>query len=94
MCHISARFDVIILITRIFTDTRRSNTIKKIINLGEKLEFRTGWINRILRRRNVKMKKLSKLFLQHLLVPIRHVVQSFEVVIIPVSYIENTCNVM
>ena len=53
MCHTSVRFDVIILITRIFTDTRRSNTIKKKKNLGEKLEFRTGWINRILRRRNV-----------------------------------------
>ena len=34
MCHTSARFDVIILITRIFTDTRRSNTIKKIIKFG------------------------------------------------------------
>ena len=37
------------------------------------------------------MKKLSKLFLQHLPVPIRHVVKSLEVVIVPVSYIENTC---
>ena len=34
MCHTSAGFDVIILITRIFTDTRRSNTIKKIIKFG------------------------------------------------------------
>ena len=37
------------------------------------------------------MKKLSKLFLQRLPVPIRHVIKSLEVVIIPVSYIENTC---
>ena len=37
------------------------------------------------------MKKLSKLFLQHLPVPIRHVVKSLGVVIVPVSYIENTC---
>ena len=29
MCHTSARFDVIILITRILTDTRRSNNILK-----------------------------------------------------------------
>ena len=37
MCHTSARFDVIILITIILTDTGRSNNIKK--NLVEKLEF-------------------------------------------------------
>ena len=29
MCRTSARFDVIILITRMLTDTRRSNNIKK-----------------------------------------------------------------
>ena len=37
MCHTSARFDVIILITRILTDTRRSNNIKKIIKFGWKI---------------------------------------------------------
>ena len=54
MCHTSTRFDVIVLITRTLNDTRRSKTIKKKnLNLVEKLEFSTGWINRILRKRNV-----------------------------------------
>ena len=34
MCHTSARFDVIILITRTINDTRRSKTIKKILKFG------------------------------------------------------------
>ena len=34
MCHTSARFNVIILITRILTDTRRSNNIEKIIKFA------------------------------------------------------------
>ena len=37
MCHTSARFDVIILITRMLTDTRRFNNIKKIIKFGWKI---------------------------------------------------------
>lgn len=52
ICHTSARFDVIILITRILTDTSRSGNIKEK-NLVEKLEFSTGWINKVLRKRNV-----------------------------------------
>lgn len=52
ICHTSARFDVIILITRILTDTSRSDNIKEK-NLVEKLEFSTGWINKVLRKRNV-----------------------------------------
>ena len=39
ICHTSARFDVIILITRVLTDTRRSNNIKKIIKFGLKIRI-------------------------------------------------------
>ena len=47
----------------------------------EKLEFRT-WLDKqnSQKKKCVLMKKLSKLFLQHLPVPIQHVVKSFEVV--------------
>ena len=36
MCHTSARFHVIILITWILTDTKRSENIQKKIKLVEK----------------------------------------------------------
>ena len=39
MCHTSARFDVIILITRTLNDTMRSKTVKKIIKFGLKIRI-------------------------------------------------------
>ena len=39
MCHTSARFDIIILITRTLNDTRRSKTIKKIIKFAGKIKI-------------------------------------------------------
>ena len=35
--------------------------------------------------------KAKQTFLQHLPVPVQHVVKSYEVVVIPVSYVENPC---
>ena len=91
MCHTSARFDVIILITRTLNDTRRSKTIKKNNKIWLKIRIQhTLDKHNSQKKKCIRMKKLSKLFLQHLPVPIRHVVKSFEVVIIPVSYNENT----
>ena len=42
MCHTSATFHVIILITWILTDTRRSNNIQKKIKFGWKVNFSIG----------------------------------------------------
>ena len=92
MCHTSARFDVIILITRTLNDTRRSKTIKKIIKYGWKIRIPQHRLDKhnSQKKKCVLMKKRNKRFLQHLPVPIRHAVKSFEVVIIPVLYNENT----
>ena len=35
--------------------------------------------------------KAKQTFLKHLPVPVQHVVKSYEVVVIPVSYVENPC---
>ena len=53
MCHTSAIFHVIILITWIFTDTRGSNNIQKKIKFGWKIDFSIGQIHKILRKRSV-----------------------------------------
>ena len=53
MCHTSAIFHVIILITWILTDTRRSNNIQKKIKFGWKIDFSIGQIHKILRKRSV-----------------------------------------
>ena len=63
MYQTSARSDVIILITWILTDSKRSKNIEKNVKLFEKLELSVGQINKTLRNRNVyQWKKLSNLF--------------------------------
>ena len=42
MCHTSARFHVIILITWILTDTRRSKNIQKKRKFGWKIRIQQG----------------------------------------------------
>ena len=42
MCHIPARFHVIILITWILTDTRRSKNIQKKRKFGWKIRIQHG----------------------------------------------------
>ena len=87
MCHTSARFHAIILITGILTDTGRSKNFQKRKKFGRKIRIQhrpdrqDSW-----KKKCVLMKKLSKLFLQHLPVPLWH---SFEVVIIMGLYVEN-----
>ena len=51
MCHTSVRFHVIILITQMFTDTRRP--FSKENKMVENFEFSIGQIHKILRERNV-----------------------------------------
>ena len=53
MYQTSARFDVIVLITWILTDTRRSKTIQKNETLFEKLELSIGQIDKVLRKTNL-----------------------------------------
>ena len=53
MCHTSTTFHVIILITWILTDTRRSNNIQKKIKFGWKINFSRGQIHKILWKRSV-----------------------------------------
>ena len=53
MYQTSARFDVIVLITWILTDTRRSKNIQKNETLFEKLELSIGQINKVLRKTNL-----------------------------------------
>ena len=48
-----ARFDVVILITLILTDSRRSKNIQKNLKFLEKLEVSIGQINKILRKRSL-----------------------------------------
>ena len=52
MCHTSARFHVIKIITWILTETRGSKNIQKKIRLVEELDFHIGQINKNLRKRN------------------------------------------
>ena len=62
MYQTSARFDVIILITWILTDTRRSKNIQKNVNFVGKIRTQQRLNNKILRKRNVYYwKKLSNL---------------------------------
>ena len=91
MCHTSARFHVIILITWILTDLEDIRIFKREENLIEKLEFSIGQINKILRKEMCTKEKAKQTFLQNLPVPAQHIIKSFKVVIIPVLYIENTC---
>ena len=53
MYQTSARFDVIILITWILTDTRRSKNIQKNVNFVGKIRTQQRLNNKILRKRNV-----------------------------------------
>ena len=91
MCHTSARFHVIILITWILTDLEDIRIFKKEENLIEKLEFSIGQINKILRKEMCTNEKAKQNFLQNLPVPARHIIKSFKVVVISVLYVENTC---
>ena len=52
MCHTSARFHVIKIITWILTETRGSKNIQKKIRLVEELDLYIGQINKNLRKRN------------------------------------------
>ena len=82
---------VIILITWILTDARKSKNIQKKRNLVEKLEFSIGRIIlRFLEKEVCTNEKVKQTFLQHLPVPVQQVVKSFKVVIIPVLYVEKT----
>ena len=53
MYQTSARFDVILLITWILTDTRRSKNIQKNVNFVGKIRNQQRLNNKILRKRNV-----------------------------------------
>ena len=62
MYQTSARVHVIILITWILIDTRRSKNIQNNVKFVCLLELSIGQINKILKKRNVyKWKKLSNL---------------------------------
>ena len=88
MCHTSTTFHVIILITWILTDTRRSNNIQKKITFGWKVNFNIGRIHKILRKEMSTNEKARQTFLT---TPASTcMVKSLEVVIIPVLYVENT----
>ena len=88
MCHTSTTFHVIILITWILTDTRRSNNIQKRIKFGWKVNFSIGRIHKILRKEMSTNEKARQTFLT---TPASTcMVKSLEVVIIPVLYVENT----
>ena len=91
MCHTSARFRVIILITWILTDLEDIRIFKREENLIEKLEFSMGQINKIPRKEMCTNEKAKQTFLRNLPVPAQHIITSFKVVIIPVLYVENTC---
>ena len=63
MYQTSARFDVILLITWILTDTRRSKNIQKNVNFVGKSRNQQRLNNKILRKRNVyKWKKVKQPF--------------------------------
>ena len=57
ICYKSVRVQVIILITWILTDTRKSKNYQKKIKFGWKLEISIGRIIMIPRKRNVYLWK-------------------------------------
>ena len=63
----------------------------RIFKRKEELEFSIDRINKIFRKKMFTNEKAEQTFLQHLIVHVWQLVKSFEVVIIQVLYVENTC---